>query len=356
LAKSGTEAIVFDTTPHAVFDYPLYALARQYNIETLLFYTIPFTDYIYPRYSIYFEDEKDRYLFPEKKKSKPPESWDDFVDIKTKSYEKAEPNRISKIRQTKRQYDIPKFSENYNWLLSALRRPRVTVEYISSKLKQAYRWRRIENHYRLISKEPSLSRDYIYIPLHFQPERTTSPEGGKFSDQARLIKMVNRAKPDCWQIYVREHPSQFKNRQGWMGRSVEFYDRLRVNDSIKIICMNISPFTLIDNAKAVISVAGTSSVEAIIRNTPSTVSGYPWFYPGISRPIKSEKTTRQWLEGKYGSVEKQKGVLFAFFNKLDSMMFLGYNESSCRNTETTSSSECINNISKSIYTYLLGHT
>ncbi len=53
---------------------------------------------------------------------------------------------------------------------------------------------------------------YVYFPLHYEPERTTNPDGGIFHDQFLTIVFLRKMIPDNIDIIIKEHPSQFFHR------------------------------------------------------------------------------------------------------------------------------------------------
>src|SRR5271166_613644 len=54
-----------------------------------------------------------------------------------------------------------------------------------------------------------LSANYIYVPLHVQPERSTSPNGGIYVHSELMIETLAHAIPTNWLVYVQEHPLLF---------------------------------------------------------------------------------------------------------------------------------------------------
>ena len=56
-----------------------------------------------------------------------------------------------------------------------------------------------------------LSKKYVYFPLHFEPERTTNPDGKEFQDQFIALTKLRQIIPEDIDIVVKEHPTQLRS-------------------------------------------------------------------------------------------------------------------------------------------------
>jgi RimJ/RimL family protein N-acetyltransferase len=122
------------------------------------------------------------------------------------------------------------------------------------------------------------SKPYVYLPLHVQPERSTSPNGGIYDHAALMIEAVARAIPPGWSVYVKEHPSQLAQWQvGERGRRLSDYAAMAALPNVRLVPLDTEPFDLIDNARAVASITGTSGWEAIARGIPVLCFGIAWY-------------------------------------------------------------------------------
>ena len=122
------------------------------------------------------------------------------------------------------------------------------------------------------NKSVDLNQKYIYVPLHNQPEMSTSALGGKFRDQALLVEALARDLPQDWKIFVKENP-----RQGSYARGPMFFHRLNRITSVEIMPSNANTHALSKNAQFVASVTGTVGWEAIRQGTPAMVFGAAWY-------------------------------------------------------------------------------
>lgn len=135
-----------------------------------------------------------------------------------------------------------------------------------------------EELYGKLSVEPDLNKPYVYLALHFQPERTTCPCGGMFSDQRLVVSLLANTLPEGWVLYVKEHPSQFvKTRYGYLARSPSFYLDIASHKNVRFIKQGTPQFDLIDRSQVVATITGTSGWEALVRGKPAFVFGDAWY-------------------------------------------------------------------------------
>lgn len=114
---------------------------------------------------------------------------------------------------------------------------------------------------------------FISFFLHFQPERTTLPEGYQYVQQWLAIRALCSALPDGWHLVVKEHPSTFRNVFVSSARETGFYDAIAALPNTHLAPLELSPFELIDKSKAVVTVTGKVGVESLIRGKPVLVFG-----------------------------------------------------------------------------------
>lgn len=128
-------------------------------------------------------------------------------------------------------------------------------------------------------QEADFDCPYIYVPLHYQPERSTSPEGGVFPNQLLMVELLSTCAPEGWSIYVKENPLQFQAvaATGECSRTIDFYDDLAALPNVTIVPISTSSFELIDNSMAVATVTGTAGWEAVLRGKPTLIFGHAWY-------------------------------------------------------------------------------
>lgn len=121
---------------------------------------------------------------------------------------------------------------------------------------------------------------FVYIPLHNQPEMSTSALGGVFRDQALVIETVARHLPEGWKIYVKENP-----RQNAFARGPLFWHRVLRLPDVQILPSHAPTHELTARAQLTATVAGTAGWEALIKGRPALVFGGGWWksFPGVTR-------------------------------------------------------------------------
>lgn len=126
-------------------------------------------------------------------------------------------------------------------------------------------------YYARLAEEPDLSVPYIYFPLHYQPEETTSPAGGWFVHQYLAIQMLSyHAPPGVW-IYVKEHPVMMGIYTST--RVAAHYDLIVKLKNVKLIPIKTDTIELTKHAAAVSSITGSVGYEAMYQHKPYIMFG-----------------------------------------------------------------------------------
>jgi hypothetical protein len=128
------------------------------------------------------------------------------------------------------------------------------------------------------SDQLSLKKKFVYFGLHFEPERTTNPDGGVFHDQILAIIALRKILPSEVEIIVKEHPSQFYIfERGSRGRSPLFYDLLKNIKGVQLAHYEEDSFNLIRGSVFVATITGTLALEAAILGKKGLIFGDSWF-------------------------------------------------------------------------------
>jgi hypothetical protein len=152
---------------------------------------------------------------------------------------------------------------------------RLSVRYLLYKFKEDYYSYTYKKYYHKehVSNTPELATiSYVYFPLHFQPEMTTSILGGKYTNQASaLIKLRQKLPPEVM-IIVKENPIQ-----GWYMREESFFATIKSLPNTIFIATSVATYDLIKNAKAVASISGTACYESLFYRKPAIYFGNPFY-------------------------------------------------------------------------------
>lgn len=137
----------------------------------------------------------------------------------------------------------------------------------------------LRKHYEAICTPASEIRNpFVYFGLHYQPERTTCPDGGHFSDQYLCAALLSHAIPGGWDIVVKEHPNQFRyTSMGETGRWAGYYDDFLALGNVRFVPFDTPSIELIDRSQAVATVTGAMGWEALVRGRPALHFGFAWY-------------------------------------------------------------------------------
>lgn len=289
------EHILDEFNPDVIFDCDIAELPRTVLNEVAFHRNIPYISIEYPRYDLYkipsytlnlgiekyFKEVYDEALLQNNEEEKKyVNEFRDKENIKnelfmengnpTYSY-KAEPlittlksiyGRICYfIKQDKAERNKKIKKENPYLYVNSKKYIRFWVEYNFLRRK-LYRdkdfW-----------EEPVEGEPYIYMPLHLIPESTTFSMAPFWINELTTIEAVSKSLPAGWRLYVKEH-------QAMLGeRGMDFYSRCKSIPNVRLVRFNYykDPKPWIENAKAVVTITGTSAYEAALLGKPAFVFG-----------------------------------------------------------------------------------
>lgn len=120
---------------------------------------------------------------------------------------------------------------------------------------------------------------FVYFPLHYEPERTTNPDGEAFHDQFKALVALRHFLPADIAIVVKEHPSQlfFFTERGSRGRSPLFYALMKELHGVRYIGTARDSIDLIRGCEAVATITGSVALEAALMGKRAIVFGKAWY-------------------------------------------------------------------------------
>jgi capsule polysaccharide modification protein KpsS len=119
-----------------------------------------------------------------------------------------------------------------------------------------------------------LPKNYLYFPLHFQPEASTIALANDYIDQANAIEKLHNKLPKGFKIILKEHPAQ--NHTNFL-RSDFFYKRIKNMKNVLFTNVNDGSLKIINNCKAVATITGTAGWEALKSKKPVITFGLAWY-------------------------------------------------------------------------------
>ena len=348
------EVVVFGAAPHLIYDYVLYSVCQKRDIETLLCTHTGLPERFYIRKGI-FEGPDGISSITSKDEHIPSDIEQHIVKLR-REYERAKPSYMksdtNSIRPIGRLISGRKailreivnnpyiwekkpksyFKTNNNSIEES---EPSTLQFIQYDLQSAYYKYKLERQYQRQTIDPNYDNRYIYMALHYQPERTTSPEAGQYVHQYLAINQLAAALPDNHVMYVKEHPSQFASRlKGDQGRQPQFYADLRDINGVKLVPADANSFSLIDNATAVATATGTVGWEALVRGTPVIVFGNAWYRDAKGCYAVSDTTNFETAVGdalNHGPVSENE--VSEFLTRLEAVSYQGSLNSVDQNNE-----------------------
>ena len=125
---------------------------------------------------------------------------------------------------------------------------------------------------------PDLPDRYAYLPLHYEPEKTSLPDGGPFHDQFALIATLRAWLPAEVGIAVKEHPSQvMRTQRGFLGRTPAFYRLAAGIRGVTVVPPETPSRDLIAGSEMVASLTGSAALEAAILGRRALTFGTCWY-------------------------------------------------------------------------------
>ncbi len=308
------EIVVFKEIPHMVFDYILYELCRIKRIRTMMFQITSMRSLWLMKETLYdqhagiqlyhkmladgvspdqveLSEHLDTYLqslrafYEDVPMFVRFVSKDDLrVSTETPMQKLASLGRYPKFIRKQLAIWRKKLKPPRNYLVQHGKTPETSAmtasDYRRFRRESKAKMDPLVAYYAQLARTPDLERKYVYIALTFQPEANSSPLGGVYADIQLMIELISRSVPEDWVLYVKEHPSELHPDWAWRAqacRSRTFYDDILAIPKVRFVPNDASSYDLIDHAKAVATLTGTTAWQAVNRGVPGMIFGYPWY-------------------------------------------------------------------------------
>lgn len=299
------DLIIFSIAPHVVFDYALLALARNKNIPTAMFERLGLPGWVF----LTEDYDKGSHLLRSALARAPtsfqtmPDAFRQWLESsisggeavpanfqkKLARYRLGQGNELPSITRAlghefKRAIVLVRrngFSAAPNSYLRSARAPfgrAGPFETFASRLRGVFRKRALMRLHDSMSQMPPKDEDYVFLALHYQPERATVPMGGVFGDQLLIIDTIVASLPEGWKLYVKEHPWQLQPfGRGEVQRSEEFYLALKRHPQVVLVARDVPTPGLVRGARAVATVTGSVGWDALCAGIPVLLFGAAWY-------------------------------------------------------------------------------
>ena len=295
--------------PHAIYDYIIYCLCLKKGIITSLMYNSPIYPYkvffseisdhcsaiasTYQHYALQYRDtpienielpvdfQKAFNLYNDKNNDKTPYYM-------KKSYLKKKTTMTNRIKSFMKRFLV------YKKRLDEVGARQIVLTIISrhNKYKKGRQNKRINRIYKKISVHPDYTKQFVYLPLHYQPECSTSPLGGFYVHQLLVAQMISYHLPGNVQLYIKEHV--ILNSKG---RDIQLYNDLLALPNVKLVHRSTNTYELLENCIAVATVTGTAGFEGMFMGKPFLIFGsHPNMYAPGAFIIRNNEDCEEALE------------------------------------------------------------
>lgn len=295
LKEKKINLIIFPSVPHRIFDYVAYLLAKELGIKVVITIltdsykkgviftdnlnarSISFNNYKFnKKKDIFYTSKIDEFLYLKNYKAK------HFIEKKNRfsTYNKflllikktlKSPLIFSYFNKKVDYFHINKLDEinNLYYLEYFILNFKKIIDNYSSKL-----------YLHIISKKFSKNqfKNFIYLPLNYQYERSTNPDCNDHYDFFYILNSILNILPKKFYILIKEHPRSLINQSIRNNRNIFFYKRLlSISSRVIFINSNTKTTDLIKYCKCVVVATSTTAVESIMYGKPVIQFGNSWY-------------------------------------------------------------------------------
>ncbi len=276
LAENQIDSVVFANVPHEVYDFIIYNLCISRGIPTLILYHT-FNIHTFAFNVVEKVDEVSDFAvacrIKGSSKFKEPLNFgnrlaNDFLGLVSESNsnldESAENHElVGQFEDKNSAINTSKRTSMKERVFRKISRFRTTIEYWATK------------------KLAEFPEEFVFFPLHVEPELAISPSGGHFEEQFEAVRFIASKLPEGWKVVIKEHPDQ----TGFGPRPIGFYKNLQNIPNVCFVKTEVPSSKIISKCQAVATITGSAGLEALRVGKPSWVLGAPWYLmaPGITR-------------------------------------------------------------------------
>ncbi len=373
------DLVISSDNPHRVYDYVLYLLCKKNGIPFIIFQNSLSIERIYAVDNCYtigdkFNSNIEKYVNTQiSLDTLPFDIKREFLKVQ-KDYKEAAPHYMKRHNKDNKQLSNPLSTiiKRTTQLKPYLRKGLVSVEGVKLIMIKN-RKSRLENQkfsyyellrilvvkrilvnkykklYNSLTQEPRKNEKYIFFPLHYQPEATTSPCGDIFANQMIAIETILKNTSEDIYVYVKEHPQQFQyHMEGQCSRIQDMYMYLSKCKRIRFMPLHMNSFEIMTNAIAVATITGTVGWEAIMHKKPVIVFGLIWYEqcPGVLRITDSESASK--INNHIDSFKYNESNILSYLHAFANNSIIAYHYKGRKKYHTINENECVSNITNEV--------
>ena len=349
LINNNISHIIIGNIPHLGFDYIIYNLAKFLKIPILLFYRIPVLPNKCVRFYVLEDLNKqlDETFLSIKK-----EPTSNLVDPDILAYlelrgEKKVKTFYGRADDLGGKITFKKIYNSISYRLNKkykdFKNGKNFSSYLTILLNRSIRHIPKYNPYNSIMKKDNMN--YIFMPLHFQPEASSAPLGGMFSDQVKILQCILKELPKNYKVILKPHKLIGGHRQ--------FFERYVNDDRVIFVNSSSDSWRLMKKSKAVVTISGTIGWEAVLNSIPVLIFGSIFYQnaPGVYK-IKSSKDLKIALNNINNHKKSTEKELITYLSYLSRSTNKGWVDNRYGKLTSLSNKENIESQSKAILNFI----
>lgn len=141
---------------------------------------------------------------------------------------------------------------------------KVLLKSVIGFLKAKYRKRFIDRNF---SYELNGDKPFIFFPLHIEQERSMLITAPFYLNQVEIIRNIVKSLPVGYKLLVKEHHSMIARE--W--RKISVYKEIMSFPEVKLLHPKVDPHEIVKNSSLVITISGTTALDAAFYEKPSIV-------------------------------------------------------------------------------------
>lgn len=136
---------------------------------------------------------------------------------------------------------------------------------------------------RQFNLENSQTENFVFFPMHSEPEIAISVYGRNHQNQIETIRRMAQSIPLTWKLVIKEHPRTISYR------SRSYYNKILEIPNVYFANPDQHPFYLINSARAVVTISGFVGLESLVLGKPLLILGevpYDVFPDSMIRKVR----------------------------------------------------------------------